>query len=44
MATENRGPLDGLYKSNHPHIQACLELDKVIRGAAIAEDDVSGLP
>jgi phospholipid/cholesterol/gamma-HCH transport system ATP-binding protein len=33
------GPLDGLYRSNDPDIHEFLELDKVIRGAKLAEDD-----
>jgi phospholipid/cholesterol/gamma-HCH transport system ATP-binding protein len=33
------GPLDGLYKSNDPDIHEFLELDKVIRGTTLAEDD-----
>jgi phospholipid/cholesterol/gamma-HCH transport system ATP-binding protein len=33
------GPLDGLYTSTETDIQEFLELDKVIRGAGIAEND-----
>jgi phospholipid/cholesterol/gamma-HCH transport system ATP-binding protein len=33
------GPLDGLYKSSNPDIQEFLELDKVIRGTGIGEDN-----
>ncbi len=33
------GPLDGLYKSPNEDIQDFLELDKVIRGTTLAEDD-----
>jgi phospholipid/cholesterol/gamma-HCH transport system ATP-binding protein len=33
------GPLADLYKSKEPIIQEFLELDKVIRGGNLAEDD-----